>query len=145
MNTQSQPSPMSVIERLHRAMNQHDLEAFVGCFAPDYRSEQPCHPHRAFVGNEQVRKNWSSLFSSIPDFQSELLRSAVSGDTVWSEWHWHGAGTDSTTFDMRGTIIFGTQNDRIIWGRLYMDPVEEGGAGIDASVKNITEGPQPKR
>lgn len=29
----------SVLERLHDAMNRHDLEAFVGCFSPGYRSE----------------------------------------------------------------------------------------------------------
>ncbi len=119
----TQPSPMSVIERLHKAMNQHDLETFVDCFDPDYRSEWPCHPDRAFVGNEQVRKNWSNTFSNRPDFQSDLIRSAVSGDTVWCEWHWHGTRADKTAFDMQGVIIFGIRNDRIIWGRLYMESV----------------------
>jgi len=27
-------------------MNQHDLDAMVGCLDPSYRSEQPAHPNR---------------------------------------------------------------------------------------------------
>ena len=52
----AQPSPRSVIEQLQRAQNQQDLEAFLDCIAPDYQSEQPIHPDKAFRGLEQVRK-----------------------------------------------------------------------------------------
>lgn len=44
-----------------------------------YRSEQPAHPDRAFGGVEQVRKNWSTLFSGIADFRGDLLRSCSDG------------------------------------------------------------------
>ena len=37
-------------------------------------------------------------------------------------------------------IVIGTEEDRIKWGRLYMEPVEEGGADIDEAVKSMTEG-----
>jgi hypothetical protein len=33
-----------VIERLHQALNEHNLEALLACFAPDFQSEQPLHP-----------------------------------------------------------------------------------------------------
>jgi hypothetical protein len=79
-------SPRSVMERLLNAQNQHDLEAFLACFDPDYQSEQPAHPDRAFVGREQVRKNWSALFGSVADFRSELLRTADNGNIGWAEW-----------------------------------------------------------
>ena len=46
-----------VLERLHPAMNRHDLEAMLKAFDPCYRSEQPLHPNRGFGGKEQVRKN----------------------------------------------------------------------------------------
>ncbi len=36
-----------VVERLHEAMNKHDLEAFLECFHLDYRGGQPTHPNRA--------------------------------------------------------------------------------------------------
>ena len=79
-----------VIERLRDAQNAHDLDAFVACFDPGYRSEQPVHPDRAFVGSDQVRGNWAEVFAGVPDFRAELLRSARQGDTGWAEWHWHG-------------------------------------------------------
>jgi hypothetical protein len=51
------PSPPSLLERMHIAHIQHDLDAFVNCFDPEYESEQLVHPDRAFLGREQVRKN----------------------------------------------------------------------------------------
>jgi hypothetical protein len=132
--------PQVVIERLHKAQNQHDLDAFVACFALDYQSEQPLHPDRAFRGREQVRKNWSSIFSEIPDFQSELVRTAVKDNTVWAEWHWHGKLAAGGQFDWRGVTIFEIQDDSIAWGRLYMEPLREAGGGIDAAVQRMTHG-----
>src|SRR5437773_5724429 len=43
-------TPADVLERLHLAMNRHDLEAFLDCLDPSYRSEQPVHPNRGFGG-----------------------------------------------------------------------------------------------
>jgi hypothetical protein len=124
----------SVLERLHAAMNQHDLEAMLECFDPDYRSEQPLHPNRGFDGKEQVRKNWSAILSSFPDFEAELLGHISSGGTVWSEWRWSAAG-----LDMAGVTLLGVEEDRIVWGRLYMESVEENGEDIDESVQRMTE------
>lgn len=140
METPSLLSPQSVIEQLQNAQNRHDLEAFLAWFDPDYESEQPVHPDRVFGGREQVRKNWATLFNSIPDFQAGLLASAADGDTVWSEWHWFGSRDDGSRFDMRGVTIFGVRAGRIVWGRLYMEPVQEMGAGIDATVKSLAGG-----
>jgi hypothetical protein len=64
----------TVIEQLQDAMNEHDLEVMLECFDPDYRSEQPAHPNRGFGGKDQVRKNWSAMLESFPDFEAELLR-----------------------------------------------------------------------
>jgi ketosteroid isomerase-like protein len=136
----TEPSPLSVIERLQAAQNQHDLEAFLDCIDPDYESEQPLHPHSAFRGREQVRKNWSAIFSGVPDFHAELLRSATEGDTGWAEWHWSGTYADGTRLAMRGVTIFGVRDDRIIWGRLFMEPVQETGAGIDAQMQTWAHG-----
>ena len=49
---------MNVIDRLLAAMNAHDLEAAVALFHENYRSEQPAHPGRAFVGRAQMHANW---------------------------------------------------------------------------------------
>jgi hypothetical protein len=82
----------SLLRRLHEAMNQHDLEAFLACFHPQYRSEQPAHPDRAFGGVEQVRNNWSEISAGIPDFRADLVRSSSDGGAFWAEWEW-GAQT----------------------------------------------------
>jgi len=49
--------PQAVAAALAGAMNAHDIDAFVSLFAPDYDSQQPVHPDRAFVGRDQVRVN----------------------------------------------------------------------------------------
>jgi ketosteroid isomerase-like protein len=128
----------AVLSRLHQAMNAHDIDAFVDCFAPDYQSEQPVYPNRRFMGNAQVRKNWSSIFESIPDFRANLLRSAVEADTVWSEWHWTGTQADGTPLEMAGVIIMGVSDGRISWGRLHVDYVESDSAAIDEAMKQMT-------
>ena len=71
-----------VIERMAEALNRHDLEAFVECFDPSYRSEQPAHPNRGFGGKAQVRKNWSGMFESFPDFEARLLRHTGANDEM---------------------------------------------------------------
>ena len=131
--------PQAVLDRLHGALNQHDLDAFVACFAPTYQSEQPLHPDRAFVGSDQVRKNWSRIFQAIPNLEAELLRSAVVEETVWAEWYWHGTQQDGTPWHQRGVTLFGVRDNRIVWGRLYMEPVQAAGQGIDAAVGTIVK------
>jgi ketosteroid isomerase-like protein len=127
-----------VVARLQAAMNAHDVEAFVACLAEDYDSVQPAHPDRAFRGREQVRANWSEIFAGVPDFRAEVVRVAAVGDTAWSEWRWQGTPTDGGRLDMAGVIIFGLRDDRIAWARLYVEPVEQQGAGIDAAVRDMT-------
>ena len=111
-----------VIDRLQQAQNAHDVDALVACFAPNVQTEHPVHPDRAFQGSEQIRKNWTTMFHDIPDFHSELLRSAVEGDTILAEWYWFGTRRDAAPFGMRGAIVFGIPADRIEWVRLYMEP-----------------------
>lgn len=129
--------PRPVIDRLAAAQNAHDLEGMVACFHEDYRSEQPIYPARTFEGVDQVRKNWSALLESIPDFHSDVLRSAVDGDTVFIEIHWTGTKTDGTPFEERGVLVMGVRDDRIAWGRLYAEEVEREGADIDAVVRRL--------
>jgi ketosteroid isomerase-like protein len=137
MPSASDRTPAAVVERLNAALNGHDLEAFVACFSEDYDSEQPAHPDRAFRGRDQVRQNWSEIFAGVPDFQSQLLRAATEGDTVWSEWRWRGTQSDGAQLDMAGVIICGVSDGRIAWARLYVEPVEQAGAGIEAAVRRM--------
>jgi ketosteroid isomerase-like protein len=131
-----------VAERLSQAMNARDIEAFVACFADDYDSEQPVHPDRAFRGRDQVRANWSQIFEGVPDFHAELRATAVAGDTEWSEWRWQGTQSDGAALDMAGVIVAGVRDGVLAWARLYVEPVEHGGAGIDAAVERMTGEPR---
>ena len=121
------------IARLRDAVNAHDVDAMVELIAPEYRSEQPAHPNRGFGGKEQVRKNWSGMFESFPDFEAELLRHSSDGDVLWSEWYWSATG-----LRMAGIILMGVREDRISWARLFMETVEEAGQNIDEAMKTIT-------
>ncbi len=124
-NAQTQSSPEVVFERMIQAANRHDLEAMVACFAPNFRSEQPFYPERNFAGQEGVRKNWSFFFSTMPDFQVEVLSEVVKGDTVWAEMNYHGTQVDGKKHVTRGVTIQGIQGEQIVWSRLYIEAVQE--------------------
>ena len=131
-----------VIDRLHSAMNSHDLDAFVACFAPEYESDQPAHPRRAFRGSDQVRENWTNVFAGVPDFKADLLSSATTDDGVEiGEWRWQGTHVDGSPFAMQGVIVAGVQSSRIMWGRLYMETIELGGGDIDEMVQETYRPP----
>lgn len=126
--------PSAVIARIQRSVNAHDLDALVACFQPDYRSEQPLHPDRAFRGREQMRANWTQIFAAVPDITADVLRWALDGQTVWAEWDLRGTRRDGTPHHTAMVTIGGTQDGQISWMRLYMEPVSTG-AGIDAAVQ----------
>jgi ketosteroid isomerase-like protein len=139
--TQTQAEPEAMVQRLQRATNAHDLEALVGCFTPDYRNETPAHPERGFTGREQVRANWTQIFAAIPDLTCEVLRCAVDGDTVWSEWEHRGTRPDGTTHLMRGVVIFGVADCLAAWARFYLEPVQHDAGTVDQAVRRqVTPG-----
>ena len=129
---------MVLAERIRKAINEHDIEAFVACVDSEYQSEQPAHPARAFRGADQVRTNWSGLFQEIPDIQAELLGTARDGDTEWAEWRWHGTRTNGSHFEMRGVTVMHTRADRALRARLYMEEVDSSGEDIDHTVRRLS-------
>jgi ketosteroid isomerase-like protein len=118
--------PSGVLERMQRALNDRDLEAYVACYSPDYRSEQPIHPEWTYTGRDQLRWNWTGIFENVRDFRAELLRHTIDGDCIWSEWRWTGVQPDDMPMVVVGVIIMGVENDQIAWGRIYMES-EAGG------------------
>jgi ketosteroid isomerase-like protein len=129
--------PRALLDRLTVAQNAHDLEGMLACFHEDYRSEQPLFPARTFEGIGQVRANWSALLDAISDFHAEVVRTAVDGDTVFAEVHWTGTKADGARLDERGVVVMGVREDRLAWGRLYVDEVEHEGPDIDAVVRHM--------
>jgi ketosteroid isomerase-like protein len=127
--------PISTIKRLVDATNAHDLERVVACFADDYILTAPSHPQRSFRGSDQVRRNWTQIFAGIPDIATRLVRTAVDGDAVWTEWEMSGTRRDGAAHRMAGVFIFGVNDGRIRWGRMFLEPVDASGADIDSTVR----------
>jgi ketosteroid isomerase-like protein len=124
-----------IADRLADAINRHDLEALVGCFAPEVNSVQPIHPDRAFTGRQQIRENWGLILEGVPDLTARITGTVVAGDEAWVECDWAGSRRDGTPFHLRGVTIQVVRNDRIASVRLYMEPVEQAGFGVVEAVR----------
>lgn len=133
-------TPVELVERMRSAIDAHDLEALVGCFATDYSNETPAHPGRGFRGRHQVRRNWQQIFAGVPDVSARLVRLAADGATAWSEWELSGTRRDGSAFCMRGVAIYGVRNGQASWCRFYLEPVDEGGANIDVATRDVVTG-----
>jgi len=131
----NETDPSAVVQRLRAVTNAHDLDAIVACFASDYRNETPAHPARNFVGSGQVRRNWTKILAAIPDVSTEILASAVSGSTVWTEWEHRGTRRDRTEHLMRGVIVFVIAGGLIASARFFLEPVEETSGDVEAVVQ----------
>lgn len=126
-----------VVARMIEAINDHDLDAMLENFKPDYRSEQPVHPARAFQGSEQVRKNWGALLEAVPDLHWEVLRLISDDATAWIEARLTGTKADGTKLDEIGVIIFGVSGGHIGWARLYLEDVETESGDIEETVRHM--------
>jgi hypothetical protein len=134
----------SLLLKLNDAFNTHDIESLGECFDEGYSSEQPVHPDRTFQGNDQLKKNWASNFNEMPDFSAQLLRHAISNNTIWAEWEWQGTRRDKSRLLMRGVTIMGVEDRKIKWGRLYVEPVDMSGKGITAAVEEVMHGKETR-
>ena len=128
------------LARVLAATNAHDVERIVGCFTPDYVNETPCHPARGFVGNGQVRRNWTGILAAVPDLVSSLLAEAVVDGQVWSEWEMTGTRRDGTRHLARGVMIFRVEDDQARSCRFYMEPVVEDRTSADRFVASLGPG-----
>jgi len=128
-------NPLATIHRLVDATNAHDLDLLVACFAPDYTLTAPSHPQRSFRGIDQVRRNWTQIFAAVPDIATRLVRATGDGEVVWTEWEMSGTRRDGVPHRMAGVFIFGVSDDQIQWGRIFLEPVEETGGDMNATVR----------
>ena len=130
-----------VLERLRLAVDHHDLDALVSCFSESYVNETPAHPGRSFRGRDQVRANWSQIFAGVPDIRARVLRTAVEGDAVWSEWEMAGRRADAGDFLMRGVVIFTIAGSTIASARFYLEPVEHDTGDADDHARRVAGTP----
>lgn len=107
------------------------------CFDDGYVNETPVHPKRGFRGSEQVRRNWIQIFASVPELRALVLRTAVEGDMVWTEWDMSGTRDDGGPFRMAGVVIFEVRDDAIASARFYLEPVEQTSGDVTAAVSRV--------
>lgn len=136
--------PGTFLERLVSAVNRHDIEAIVACFAPGYRNETPVHPARGFAGRDQVRRNWEQLLSLVPDIRVEVLRAVAENDLIFSEWEHRGTRADGSVHLMRGVIIFGVRGSKAEWARFYLEPVQDDSQDVDSFIRMQAGGGLPQ-
>lgn len=144
MQAPTSAGPLAVIERIQAAVNAHDLHALGECFHHDYLSEQPAHPDRIFRGREQMRKNWAQIFAAVPDIRADVLRSAVDGSTVWTEWDMQGSGPSGAPWHNVMVTIADTEQDQVVWMRLFIELVGVG-EGIDSAMRADLDAGSPSR
>lgn len=114
-----------VLQRMEKAMNGHDLDALVACFAEDFHSVIPVHPGRSFTGRTHMRNNWAGLFAHVPDLTATVRQSVADGDQVWSEWEIGGTTVDGERYLSRGVAIMRLRDEQIADVRFYLDDVDD--------------------
>ncbi len=127
----------AVLERLAAAINAHDLDALVACFADDYVNETPAHPQRGFRGRDQVRANWTQIFAGVADIRARIPRSAIERDSVWTEWELSGTRVDGAPFQLCGVVIFALRGAHILSARFYLEPVETTSGDVAAHTPRV--------
>jgi len=128
----------ALLDRLERAIDDHDVDALTAAFADDVDSRQTAHPERRFLGSDQIRQNWAAIFKAVPDMTARLERSVSDGETIWAEWDWRGNRRDGQPHRMRGVTILGERDGGVAWVRLYMEPVLHADGGIDQAINELT-------
>jgi hypothetical protein len=134
-----QKNLLEVITSLVNAINDHDLDALTACFADDYVNVTPVHPARGFTGRSQVRQNWSRIFEALPDVQANVIRSAVDGRVVWTEWEHRGTHVHGAPHLLRGVVIFTVDTDTITGARFFLEPVDESDQDATAALDHLLD------
>jgi hypothetical protein len=114
---------VDVVWRLRDAINSHEPRRVAACFSADYRCEVPLHPSRSFSGSQRVFENWSEILGRTPNLQAKVLRTAVEGREIWSEWEMQGINRDGGALLIRGMVVFTAADGVIDWAHFYLDPV----------------------
>ncbi len=125
----------AMVDRLVQATNEHDVDAVAASFAEDYENETPVHPARSFRGRAQVRQNWEQIFAFVPDLRAKVIRSAIDGDTAWTEWEMVGTRRDGSAHEMRGVVLFGVRDGVAQSARFYLEPVDSATDTVSDAVR----------
>ena len=117
---------LQAITKLETAINSHDATSIAACFSAGYVAETPHHPSRNFEGRATVLRNWTAILGRFPNLTARVLRSAITGDEVWSEWEMDGTAADGTSAGIVGPVIWRTDAHGLVsWARFYLEPATD--------------------
>jgi predicted SnoaL-like aldol condensation-catalyzing enzyme len=108
-----------LLQWLQTILNGGDLENLTQYFQLDYESTQPGKPDANRTGRQQLLEKWGQIFREHPNFRANLLRYAIEGDTVWTEWHWFDE-EQKEALNKTGVVIYGVEDGLFAWSREYM-------------------------
>jgi hypothetical protein len=72
---------VSVVDRVVEALNAHDVEAFVACYAEDATIEDG-HDRVVARGHDELRERYGPMFARHPDLRVEALHRIDVGEFV---------------------------------------------------------------
>jgi hypothetical protein len=82
------------VERVLAALNAHDVEAFVACYAPEATIEDGGDAVVA-RGRDEIRARYEPMFDRFPDVRVERLTRSAVGEYVVQEERVTGRGGDA--------------------------------------------------
>jgi hypothetical protein len=74
-------SPEQIVQKQVEAYNRHDLESFLGFYAPDVKLYDFPDQERS-SGLDAMRKTYGKLFADNPDLKVDIPKRIAQGDTV---------------------------------------------------------------
>lgn len=137
-------TPAEVLDQLVAATNAHDVDRLVECFADDYVLSDPVHPARSFTGSAQVRQNWTTMFTAVPDVRLSVQNHVVTDAGFWLEASQVGNRRDGLRLEMRTVFIAAIAGGRVTSAHMYAAPVELGGPDINAVFAAMAGPPPPQ-
>jgi hypothetical protein len=100
------------VDRVIEALNAHDLDAFVACYAPDATIENG-HDKVVARGHDELRARYGPMFEESPDVRVESLARTDVGEFVVQEERVTGRGEPQ-----RHVAVYLVQNGVIARERL---------------------------
>ena len=108
---------VALLESIGDAFNRHDLDGVMRFFAEDGVFDKPAGQEilgQRIVGKEAIRKEFATLFETLPDLHWEPIANWVSGNKGCSEWHRTGTTRAGIRQDWLGLDLFTFRDGKII-------------------------------
>ncbi|AIU88547.1 nuclear transport factor 2 family protein [Pectobacterium odoriferum] len=87
-------SPELAAAAQFKAYNEHDIDAFVSCFAPDFKAYRMPAETPSMVGKEVLREFYVNNRFNNPELRAELVSRTVLGNKVFDHELIHGLAAE---------------------------------------------------